>query len=248
MRGDRGRAPGAERRSPPRLPGGPRQGNLLRGHLHRHVGGEAALQGRAPSIPVRARGAYEIRRGSALGSGALMDEITGEHSQAVFAAKGRARHRLVRAAVAAGFALLASWLIALALGVLGGFDALPGLPGSQPKGANASGTRSEATHPHPIRGRATRPRAQTRLETDAVRTPAPAPVSQVPSRNRPQSPTPKTKTVSQAPAAPSSPAPANPASNGRGQGITRTTLGKPADTPGNGPGGPGGTGAPGQLR
>ena len=176
-----------------------------------------------------------------------MDEITGEHSQAVFAAEGRARHRLVRAAVA-GFALLASWLIALALGVLGGFDALPGLPGSQPKGANASGTRSEATHPHPIRGRATRPGGQTRLETDAVRTPAPAPVSQVPSRNRPQSPTPKTKTVSQAPAAPSSPAPANPASSGRGQGITRTTLGKPADTPGNGPGGPGGTGAPGQLR
>jgi hypothetical protein len=198
-------------------------------------------------------GARRLRnqKGSALGSGALMDEVTGEHSQPVFAAEGRARHRLVRAAVAAGLALLASWLIALALGVLGGFDGLPGLPGSQPKGANASGTRLEATHPDPIRARPSQPRAQTRLEADAVRTPAPAPVSRVPSPNRPQSPTPKTKTVSQAPAAPSSPAPANPASNGRGQGITRTTPGKPADTPGNGPGGaggPGGTDAPGQLR
>jgi hypothetical protein len=61
--------------------------------------------------------------------GDWMDQHTGQHANAaIFAANGAARHRLLKAASAASLTLLAAWLIALALGVWGGFESLPGLP------------------------------------------------------------------------------------------------------------------------
>src|SRR5689334_17710648 len=56
----------------------------------------------------------------------------------VFAAHGAARHRLVRAAIVAGFALLAAWAVALALGVMGGFGSLPMLPGIHSHSSSSS--------------------------------------------------------------------------------------------------------------
>jgi rare lipoprotein A len=177
--------------------------------------------------------------------------ITGEHGHAaIFAADGKARHRLVRVAAAAGLALLASWLIALSLGVLGGFDSLPGLTGSQSRGSNPVGIRSEISHPGPAP--APQPQPQTRTGTQTQTKPAPPlrtsttpPVSQAPSRTRPRDSTPKTDAVMQAPTAPSTSTVPGSTPNGRGQGTTRTTTGKPAGSPGNAPGG---SGAPGQLR
>jgi rare lipoprotein A len=179
-----------------------------------------------------------------------MERITGEHGQAaIFAADGKARHRLVRVAATAGVALLASWLIALALGVLGGFDSLPGLPGSQSRGSNAADIQSEVSHPRPAP--APRPQTQTHTQTRTkpaappVRTSTTTPESQAPSRTRPRDSTPRAKTVTQTPTAPSTSTVPGSTPNGRGQGTTRTTTGKPAGSPGNGPGG---SGAPGQLR
>jgi hypothetical protein len=169
-----------------------------------------------------------------------MEQIAEEHSRgAIFAAEGKARHRLVRAAVAAGVALLAAWLIALALGVLGGFGSLPGLPGSQPKESSAAG--QEVQRPHT--GRSPAPNLRERRVAPSVRTSIPAPVSHVPSPSHPQGSTPKK--TSQVPTAPSPSTAAGSPSHGRGLGTTKTTTGKPIGSPGNGPGG---IGAPGQLR
>jgi hypothetical protein len=173
-----------------------------------------------------------------------MDQIAGEHSQAaVFAAEGKARHRLVRIAGAAGVALLASWLIALALGVLGGFDSLPGLPDSPSRGSNnAGGIQPEASHPKPVPP--AQPQTQERHVASSVPTSTTAPVSDPPSRTRSQSSTPEM--TSKVRASPSTPAPTEPATtNGRRLGTTKTTTGKPIGSPGNGPGG---SGAPGRLR
>jgi hypothetical protein len=47
-----------------------------------------------------------------------MDQHPGQHANAaIFAANGPARHRLLKAASAVSLALLAAWLIALALGI-----------------------------------------------------------------------------------------------------------------------------------
>jgi hypothetical protein len=177
-------------------------------------------------------------------SGPSMDQITGEQSQAaIFAADGKARHRLVRAAVAAGVALLVSWLIALALGVLGGFGSLPGLPGSQPKESKAASGHIKQVQPAHA-SRAQRPDVVRTRPAPAEPTSTPAPARHVPSPSRSQGSAPKAN--SRAPASPSTPAPHGIASsNGRALGTTKTTTGKPLGSPGNGSGG---SGAPGQLR
>jgi hypothetical protein len=176
-----------------------------------------------------------------------MDQIAGERSQAaIFAAEGKARHRLVRVAGATGVALLASWLIALALGVLGGFGSLPGLPGARSSESNAPSSqiqpaqRSHVSHSHaadPREGRA----------VHSARTSTPPPASHVPNPGQTQNSTPKTTLKVRI--SPSAPAPTESNSNnGRRLGTTKTKTtppGKPLGSPGNGPGG---SGAPGQLR
>ena len=52
---------------------------------------------------------------------------------------------MVRGAVIGGMALLAAWLIALALGVMGGFEALPVLPGTGSGGSSQASTKSRGT-------------------------------------------------------------------------------------------------------
>src|SRR5215211_4585187 len=81
-------------------------------------------------------------------------EPAGQHANAaIFAADGSARHRIVRAAIAAGVALLAAWVIALALGVLGGFGSLPSLPNlhSQPSDQASSPAPHRRVEPRPVR-------------------------------------------------------------------------------------------------
>jgi hypothetical protein len=182
-----------------------------------------------------------------------MEQITADHTQrAIFAAESKARHRLVRLAGAAGLALLASWLIALALGMLGGFDSLPGLSGPHSKGSSATGSRTEASRPSNLRAK--QPQVQVppraRHAPTPVRPSAKAPPSAAPTQTRSQTSNPKTKAVPDGATLPegatvpsTSPAPSS-TSNGRGQGTTRTTTGKPIGSPGNGQGG---SGAPGQL-
>lgn len=101
-----------------------------------------------------------------------MDEHTGQHANAaIFAANGPSRRRLLKAAGAASFGLLAAWLIALALGVWGGFESLPGLP------------NSDSTRPSEATSRTQDPRApappqshpQSHQSARAVRTASPSP-------------------------------------------------------------------------
>src|SRR5690242_5910699 len=77
----------------------------------------------------------------------------------IFAANGAARHRLVRVAIVAGFALLAAWAVALALGVMGGFGSLPMLPGANSHGSD-----------HPASGPAHAPAVTARTAAPTVRT------------------------------------------------------------------------------
>ena len=79
-----------------------------------------------------------------------MDQHTGQHANAaIFAANGPARRRLLKAAGAVSLALLAAWLIALALGVWGGFELLPGLPSSHSTRPSEASSRTQ--HPRPQR-------------------------------------------------------------------------------------------------
>jgi hypothetical protein len=144
---------------------------------------------------------------------------------------------MVRVAVAAGAALLAAWLIALALGVLGGFDSLPGLPSAE---SGASHEASSRTH-HPATAAPAPLKAQ---EAAPVKTVAPSPASDNSSSTRTQSSTPKTsvKPVAQQP---STSASSTTATHGKSATATTQPTGKPAGSPGNGAGG---SGAPGQLR
>src|SRR5437764_6962432 len=73
-----------------------------------------------------------------------MEQHAGHVEGTVFAAHGGARNRLVRAAVIAGAALVIAWVIALALGVMGGFGSLPLLPRTHSGGS--SETSSAAHH------------------------------------------------------------------------------------------------------
>ena len=166
-----------------------------------------------------------------------MTEPAGQQaSAAIFAADGPARGRLVRAAVAAGIALVAAWAIALALGVLGGFDALPGLPSAHPHSSSeASSPTRRAAAPTP---------AVVHQQAPAEQASPPAPAgggSNGPSTRTSQpKPAASAPTITQAPSATG-----QTTASTHGQGSAPVTTGKPAGSPGNGAGG---SGAPGQLR
>lgn len=165
-----------------------------------------------------------------------MEPAGQQANAAIFAAQGAARQRVARAAVAAGVALVAAWLIALALGVLGGFDALPGLPSSHPKSS------AEASSP------AQRPAASAptvlRHSAPAAQRTEPAPASRGSSGGG--ATTSQPKPAASAPTVTRAPSTAGgTAATTHGQGSTPVATGKPAGSPGNGPGG---SGAPGQLR
>jgi hypothetical protein len=165
-----------------------------------------------------------------------MERPGGHHGNAaVFAADGATRHHLVRAAIAAGAGLLAAWLIALALGVLGGFGSLPGLPHPPSAGSSEASSQTKSPpKPAPARAQRLAPIVRTAA-------PTPTPVSGDSSRPQSHSSTPKTP-ATQVVQPPSTSAVTT--STNHGQGTTRTT-GKPVGSPGNGAGG---SGAPGQLR
>ena len=101
-----------------------------------------------------------------------MDQHTGQHANAaIFAASGAARHRLLKAASAVSVALLAAWLIALALGVWGGFELLPGLPSSHStRPSEASSTTQHPPAPAPAQSH-----PQSHHSARAVRTASPSP-------------------------------------------------------------------------
>jgi hypothetical protein len=145
----------------------------------------------------------------------------------VFADDGMTRHRMVRAGVAAGALLLAGWLVALALGALGGFEALPSLP-DRSSDAAGNATSSEAVKPGAAEpgDRAARDRDRS-LESTGSGSPsrqqAAPPTSPV---NKPK-PAPTVVTTTTKP--------------GKRIGTTQAS-GKPVGSPGNGPGG---TGPPG---
>jgi hypothetical protein len=99
-----------------------------------------------------------------------MDQHTGQRANAaIFAAKGVARRRLVKAAGAGSLALFVAWLIALALAVWGGLGSLPGLPSSHSTGPSEARSR---TQPPP----ASAP-AQSHQSARAVRTAYPSPAA-----------------------------------------------------------------------
>jgi hypothetical protein len=143
----------------------------------------------------------------------------------------------MRATVVAGAALLAAWLIALALGVLGGFGSLPLLPGSGTK--SPSEVSSEAQQPQappavPRRSQANTAKAAAPRSTNVRSTPPTGSRATSAPRAKPTHPAQSTSNTPPA------------ASNGNSYGTTRPSgSGKPLETPGNGPGG---TGAPGLLR
>jgi hypothetical protein len=157
----------------------------------------------------------------------------GHHAdQAVFAGEGLARHWLLRAAVIGGAALLATWLVALALGALGGFEALPSLPGES-RGDSPEPSSTEATKSTPV-PQQSRDRGDEESGTASGSTTPRKPASRPAPARAPRS--------KPAPAPPVSiTAPTKP---GKRLGTTQAS-GRPAGSPGNGPGG---SGPPGQTR
>jgi hypothetical protein len=167
-----------------------------------------------------------------------MDHSTG-NAGAIFAAHGSARQRVVRAAVVAGAALLAAWLIALALGVLGGFGSLPGL--THP-------SRSASSHEAGVRAHhTTRPAPVKDQQEVPVQTVAPSAVHETSSPTRSQSSTPAKTPSAPVTQQPTTSATSISTTSTHGQSSTHTTqtTGKPVGSPGNASGG---SGAPGQLR
>jgi hypothetical protein len=133
--------------------------------------------------------------------------------------------------VIGGAALLAAWLVALALGALGGFVALPSLPGQSGGGSHEAST-GEVAKPSPV----------TRRDNED-RSVEEGPVSDAGSSAPTSHPAPE-----RAPRSKPTPAPAVSVTTatkpGKRLGITQTS-GKPLGSPGNGPGG---AGPPGQTR
>ena len=161
-----------------------------------------------------------------------MDQHTGQHANAaIFAASGAARHRLLKAASAVSLALLAAWLIALALGVWGGFELLPGLPSSHSTRPSEASSRTQ----HPP---APAP-AQSHHSARAVRTASPSPdgsgtasgTGSGTGTTHSQGSNPKA-TAPQPVQSPSTSS--TPPSTSQG---TTTTTGVPTDSPGNLPSG-----------
>ena len=158
-----------------------------------------------------------------------MEPTAAEHaSTAIFAAEGPTRHKLVRAAIVGGAALLAAWLTSLALGILAGYDGLPVLPSFH------SGDATQARPTAPAAHRVASPSAkQTSRSTERTRSTTSNSSATHTRRSAP----------SRSTSAPSSHGKSS-SSQGQGAGTTRP-AGKPVGSPGNGPGG---SGAPGQLR
>ncbi len=167
-----------------------------------------------------------------------MDHSTGNAGAAIFAAEGSTRHRLVRVGVAAGAALLAAWLIALALGVLGGFGSLPGLPSDHATGS------SEASSPVKRAGPRAAHASSGASQPVTAKTVTTSPVRDTSSQPQSQSPAPKTQ-ANQIVQQPTTSASTTSTAHGKSSTHTTQTTGKPVGSPGNGSGG---SGAPGQLR
>jgi hypothetical protein len=159
----------------------------------------------------------------------------GHHAdQAIVAGEGVARHWLLRAAVLGAAALLATWLVALALGALGGFEALPSLPDQSGGGSHEAST-GEVAKPALVTRRDDQGRGGDEESESNAGSSAP---SQPASRPAP----------ARAPRLKPAPAPAvsvttTAAKPGKRLGTTQTT-GRPLDSPGNGPSG---AGPPGQT-
>jgi hypothetical protein len=163
----------------------------------------------------------------------------GHHAdQAVFAAGGLSRQWLVRAAVLGGAALLATWLVALALGAMGGFKALPSLPGQsgQSGGESRQVNTGKAAKPAPVTQRDDRGRGDAEEPVSNAGSTAPSrPVSRpAPERTPRLRPAPVVSAPTTTTAATTKP--------GKRLGTTQTG-GPPVESPGNGPGG---AGPPGQ--
>jgi hypothetical protein len=176
-----------------------------------------------------------------------MDQHTGQHANAaIFAASGAARHRLLKAASAVSLALLAAWLIALALGVWGGFELLPGLPSSHSTRPSEAGSRTQ----HPPVPAPARSHPQSHHSARAVRTASPSPDgSGTASGTGSGSGTGTTHSQGSNPKA-TAPQPVKspstssaPPSTSQDQDTTTTTE-VPSDSPGNLPSG---SGVPGEL-
>jgi hypothetical protein len=122
-------------------------------------------------ILIRAGGANQRRRVLPPElRGDRMDQHTGQHAnEAIFAANGPSRARLLKAAGAASLAVLAAWLIALALGVWSGFELLPGLPSSHSTRPSEASSRTQ----HPP-SPAPQSHPQSHQSTRAVRTASPS--------------------------------------------------------------------------
>ena len=160
-----------------------------------------------------------------------MEPTATEHAQnPVFAAPGGRRHWLIRWAIIGGAALLAAWLTSLALGIVAGYDGLPGLPSVSSGGSKESHSSAPATHP------VAAPLARVSSTSEAGSTP---PRGSGVDRKPRRSSTPRA-------AAPSGASSRRGGSTTHGQGAgTSKPAGKPAGSPGNGPGG---SGPPGHLR
>jgi hypothetical protein len=127
-------------------------------------------------------------------------------------------------------------MIALALGVLGGFGSLPSLPGSHSKAP------SEASVGTPHR-RSAAPVQVLHVVTQAPTTSPSQPQAPASGQTHPQATSPKT-IATQTVQAPTSTV-TTPTGHGQSTIPGPTTTGKPTGSPGNGTGG---SGAPGQLR
>jgi hypothetical protein len=161
----------------------------------------------------------------------------GHHAdQAVFAGGGLSRQWLVRAAVLGGAALLATWLVALALGAMGGFEALPDLPG-QSGGESREVNTGKAAKPAPVAQRDDRRGGEEEPVTDADSS-APSRTVSRPAPERTQRSKPAPAPVVSAPTTTTAATP----KPGKRLGTTQTS-GPPVESPGNGPGG---AGPPGQ--
>ena len=161
-----------------------------------------------------------------------MNEAVETQHPPIFAADGSRRRLLVRGAAIAVGALLAGWLVALALGAFGGFESLPGLPAEAPRDHQATAPESNSAAAAEARRV-----APTGTEADSAPAPVPSPrhpAAAQPSVVRPAAPSPRPAPSTRG----KSGSRAQGQSQGQGGGTTKP-AGKPIGSPGNGPGGSG---------
>jgi hypothetical protein len=172
-----------------------------------------------------------------------MEQHAGQVEGTIFAAHGAARNRMVRAAVVAGAALVVAWVVALALGVMGGFGSLPLLPSNHSNSSSetkSSSERSAPAHPAPAAAPVVKPLARAKA-TGGRTAPRSGAAGRRGHRTASHAPAPRVKPAHPVQTAKNPPLTAH---GGQASGTTHST-GKPAGSPGNGPGG---SGAPGHLR